>query len=379
MNWLRVDLSAEEFNRRTEPPITCGLIYRGKRHAMSGPPEAAKTLAALIFGLEWYRAGHGPFALIDFEMGEHATRLLLHELGATLAELAAVYYVPAEGPPDAADLDAIETAGVTLVIIDAAAGAYDVSGLDDMKRADAEKFARAWVTPLWKRGIATILIDHVVKKTNARGKFAIGTERKLGAIDVHLGLEAIKQLHRGADGLITFTTHKDRPAHLSRPRATELELRSDPDTHAITWTFREAGTASTNEGGFRPTTLMEKVSRYLERQTEPIFRSKIAKPDAVSGKREWVLVAVDCLVTEEYANAKTDLSGTLISHIRPFRVPDAFPSENLSDVPDVPRVPTAFPRVPDDADATDVPAFPLPTGRDANGNVNEEPQKGAAA
>jgi hypothetical protein len=43
------------------------------RHAISGPPEAAKTLAALIFGLEWMRAGRGLFALIDFE-GANARR-----------------------------------------------------------------------------------------------------------------------------------------------------------------------------------------------------------------------------------------------------------------------------------------------------------------
>jgi hypothetical protein len=159
VSWRRIDLCDLQFERPAEPPAICGLIYRGKRHALSGPPEAAKTLAALIFGLENLHAGGGSFAIVDFEMGEHATRLLLHDLGATLDEIASVYYVSATGPPDQTDLDAITAAGVTLVIIDAAAGAYDASDLDDNKRADAERFSRFWIAPLWLRNITTLTLD----------------------------------------------------------------------------------------------------------------------------------------------------------------------------------------------------------------------------
>jgi hypothetical protein len=251
VSWDAVNLAAPDFETAPEPPITCGLIYRGRRHALSGPPEAAKTVAAVIFGLEHYRAGHGRFALVDFEMGEHSTRLLLAELGATIDEIAAVYYVAPDRPPDAVDVDAIAEAGVTLVVIDATAGAYDASQLDDNKRGDAEKFSRAWVRPLWDRGIATILVDHVVKNADNRGRYAIGSERKLGTVDVHLGLHAVKQLHRGGDGLVVVSTHKDRPGHLQRPRAAELELRSDPETHRIAWKFRAAGDADSRRRGNR--------------------------------------------------------------------------------------------------------------------------------
>ena len=82
---------------------------------------------------------------------------------------------------------------VTLVVIDAAAGAYDASGLDDNKRQDVERFARAWVRPLFEIGITTLLIDHVTKNTETRGKYMIGSERKLGGVDVHLGLERGRQ------------------------------------------------------------------------------------------------------------------------------------------------------------------------------------------
>jgi hypothetical protein len=297
VSWQRIDLADPQYDRPTEPPAICGLIYQGKRHALSGPPEAAKTLAALIFGLEQMRAGKGTFALIDFEMGEHATRLLLHDLGATLEEIGRVYYTYPSGPPEQADLDAITAAGVTLAIVDAAAGAYNASGLDDNKRADAETFSRAWITPLWQRNITTIILDHVVKNSDARGRYAIGSERKLGTVDVHLGLEAVKQLHRGTNGLVRITTHKDRPGHLPRPRAAELELHSDPDTHRITWTFNPVSEGNADDGDrWRPTFLMDSVLDFLSRNPEPISRSALA--NAVKGRREYVLQAIDCLVED---------------------------------------------------------------------------------
>jgi hypothetical protein len=57
VSWQRIDLSDPQYDRPTEPPAICGLIYRRKRHTISGPPESLKTLLALIFGLEHMRAG----------------------------------------------------------------------------------------------------------------------------------------------------------------------------------------------------------------------------------------------------------------------------------------------------------------------------------
>jgi hypothetical protein len=169
-----------------------------------------KTLLALIAALEEQRAG-GVVAFIDFESGPAETRRLLEDLDATDGELAPVLYFEPDGPPDAEDIAYLIENECTLAIIDALAGAYDAAGLDDEKRKDVERFARAWIRPLWQRGVATLAIDHVVKNSEARGKWAIGSERKTGAVDVHLGLHAVKHLHRGASGLVRVSTHKDRP------------------------------------------------------------------------------------------------------------------------------------------------------------------------
>jgi hypothetical protein len=284
---------------------------------MSAPPEGVKTLLSLILGLEHWRKGHGRFAFVDFESGPHTIRLLLDDLGATLEEIAEVLYFEPDAAPTENDLTLVKAAGVGLAIIDAAAGAYDASGLDDNKRADAETFSRCWVRPLWQRGITTVLVDHVVKNAENRGRYAIGSERKLGTVDVHLGLTVVRQLHRGATGLVRVATHKDRPAWLSRPNAAEIELRSDPETHAIRWEFRAPDSAQSAGDHWRPTELMAKVSAYLETQTEPVTRNTVER--AIRGTATYVRQAMDELVAAGHAVETAGSRGSrLIAFVSPF-------------------------------------------------------------
>ena len=79
-------------------------------------------------------------------------------------------------------------------------------------------------------------------------------------------------------------------------------LCSDPVSHAISWEFREPQGAD-GEEEWRPTALMERVSRFLEKQAEPVSRRTIETN--VKGKTDYVRQAIDCLVREEFA-AETD-------------------------------------------------------------------------
>jgi hypothetical protein len=153
------------------------------------------------------------------------------------------------------------------------------------------------------RGITVVLIDHVVKNPESRGKYAIGSERKLGQVDVHLGLEVVKALTRGGGGVVKVVTHKDRPGHLRRPRAGELRLESDPDTHQISWTFdgpTENDPSDEQANGFRPTVLMDRVLEYLSGQEDPVSRNSVCS--AVRGTKQYVLHAIDVLVADKRVN-----------------------------------------------------------------------------
>lgn len=300
--WQPIDLAQVPDVPPAQPDLGgLGIAYRGKRHVFSGPQESAKTLAAYVLGLQILRLG-GAFCLIDFEMGRWDARNRLRELGANAGELAQIIYYEPEGRmPDRIPGDVIDTIGGrdALVLLDAAAGAFAFEELDDNKRMDVEKFGARYVEPFRKAGIATLVLDHVVKSSEARGNYAIGSERKVGATDVHLGFTVVHPIKRGASGLYKITTHKDRGGFLKRGHLCDFKLDSDQETHALTWEF-VLPQAVDEEHPFRPTGLMEKVSRYLEQQYGPVPMSQLEKD--IVGKGEWIRKAVSLLVDEGYVN-----------------------------------------------------------------------------
>lgn len=284
-----------------EPPVlpTLGglnLLYPGKRHVFSGPQESAKTLAAYVAGLAVVREG-GRVLLIDFEMGERDAKRRLCELGASSEELGMFDYVEPAERLTGAKADSLVKREPQLVIIDASAGAYDLQGLDDNKRGDVERFASLYIRPFWRAEIATLTIDHVVKNTEQRGNYAIGSERKVGGTDVHLGFSVLMAIKRGSQGKYQITTHKDRGGFHKRGKLATFELQSHPDTHHFEWAF-VAAPITDEEHPFRPTHLMEKVSRFLERQIEAVSRNVVEEEKL--GGRDYVRIALDLLTEENY-------------------------------------------------------------------------------
>jgi hypothetical protein len=337
-SWEPVDLRVLEPRIERPMPGIGGLLYKGARHGFSGESESAKTTIAYALALEEIRAG-GRLVLVDLEMGAYETVDRLHDMGASREELGSVTYLSPECAPPGAYLPVlIEDREPTLAIVDAAAGAYSVLGLDDGKRLDVEAFGRILIRPFHAAGVTTIVIDHVTKAKDGRSRYAIGSERKLGVVDVHLGFDPVRSFQRGREALVHVVTHKDRFGFLQRPRAGQVELRSDAETHRITWEFQPpAETSEPSE--FRPTQLMEKVSRHLQRQSEAISRSAVLR--GVSGKREWVLAAIEHLVVEGHARENPGPRGAkLLSHIRPFPDPSPPFSENGS--PTSSPVPPAY-------------------------------------
>jgi hypothetical protein len=190
----------------------------------------------------------------------------------------------------------------SLVVLDSFTAALSLHGCDSNSGAEVERFYPLIVNSLRAQGAGVLLLDHVTKSKDTRGRFSIGSERKLAAADVHLSFEAVRPFGRGKSGLVKITTHKDRPGHLPRPRAAELELTSDPETGAITWQIRPAEHTDLHHS-FRPTNLMEKVSSYVE-VCAGDAPSRNNVEENVSGKRDFVRLAIDALLAEGYLDEK---------------------------------------------------------------------------
>jgi hypothetical protein len=312
-------------DRNPEPPSIGGIAYPGRRHVWSGEPETLKSLVALILCVEEIRAGRTAF-YVDCENGLELMAERLHQLGLAAEEIEEhlVYIEPAEPLTDEAiraDVERlVDERRPSLVVFDSYAALLALHELDDWKGTAIERYQHTVVDLFRTFGAATIHLDHLAKNRESRGRYSIGSERKIASTDVHLTFEIVQPFGRGRRGLARLVTHKDRPGFLSRPKAAEIELASDPETFRITWTINVVkGRNGDKEGvGFRPTVLMERVSRYLEQQPEPVSRKNIETN--VQGNVEYLRLAMDAIVREDYASeASGPRKARLLESMRPFR------------------------------------------------------------
>jgi hypothetical protein len=317
-SWQPVYLSGIEDTETQPPSLGHNLIYPGLRHIFSGPPESAKTLVAYSAGIDILN--HHPnehILLMDFEMGPKAAKRRWRYAGATDHQLDNnILYLAPDQPAQLERIEILVALNPILVIIDAAAGAFDNEDLDDNKRADAERWRKTYVDPFFDAGIATIVIDHVVKNTESRGKYVIGSERKIGGGEVHIGFDTIKPVKRGSTGIYKMLLHRDREGHFERGHFCDVHVTSHPETHNLTCEFKP--TEHSEDGTKQlPTELMQRVSHYLEAQDEPVTRNQIVLN--VKGNAEFVRRSIDHLVDLKFVEESSGSNrARLYQTTRPF-------------------------------------------------------------
>jgi 5S rRNA maturation endonuclease (ribonuclease M5) len=329
-SWAPVDLIGEALTP-PEPATIGSLAYPSRRHVFSGEPESLKSFVALVLCADEMHAGHTVF-YIDFEMGRRDVLERLRQLGVDDETIASrfVYLEPTEpltDPTVLADVVAlVEERQPSLVVIDAMTGALGLHGFDPNSGVDIERFYRTVVDVFRAHGAATIVLDHLPKDREARGKFAIGSERKIGAVDVHLRFEAVRPFGRGRTGLARIEVKKDRPGHLPRGKAAELELASNPDTGHISWKLTISEQPADDPLPWRPTLLMQRVSEHLETQPEPVSRNAVET--GVKGKAQYIRKALEILIREGYVSESLAPTSSqtpgrtqtrLVASLRPYR------------------------------------------------------------
>jgi hypothetical protein len=325
-SWRVIDIVARSA-RPPEPPEIVGLFYVGLFHLLSGESESLKTWLALLAAVEELRAGRGVLWVDGDDVGAGALLERLRALGAddeSITERFA-YILPDEeldGDKRADVLAVARQHACRLAVFDGFNPLLQIQGLDPNIGVEVERFYRL-IDPIRKLGIATVLTDNVVKSRGDRGAWAIGSERKRSKADVHLGMKTLEPLVRGGQGRAKIDIHKDRPGHLERPSPGVFVL--DNSSTGMTWRI-EPDESRGAEGEFRPTHLMEKVSRQLEVHSEPQSRNQIES--AKLGKTAYVRVAIDRLVEEGYA---TEFSGSRGARL--VRLDRAFRDDNEAGEP----------------------------------------------
>lgn len=293
------------------------LLYRGLTHSLHGESESGKSLVAQVESVRILAAG-GRVLYVDFESDAGAIVARLLEFGATAQQVAAGFtYVRPEVNPrssaaEAAAFRAHLRQRYDLAVIDGVTDSLGLWGAETKDNDGITSWARELPKAIADRtGAAVVLIDHVTKDSEGRGRFAIGGQAKLATLTgAGYTVEVAQPLGRGLRGVVVLRVAKDRPGYVRgrcgpmRPsdrtqEAARVVIDSTGPAPAVTVeAARTSADPEHHAQAFRPTTLMERVSRYLEQADDGLSFNRINGD--VPGREQHVRTALGVLVAEGY-------------------------------------------------------------------------------
>jgi hypothetical protein len=285
-----------------EAPAIFGLFYLGARTVVFGEAESGKTWLLLAAVVEEIRAGHVVLWLDTDDMGDGPLCDRLEALGLSEDEVAAgLLYANPEGAVTedhvAEMVGLVRERGVRLVVCDSSTPAMLLEGKDPNVTTDVEAFWRKYANPVADKGAAFVVLSHVTKARETRGGSPFGSERWRTGATAMLELVTVEPFSRERDGRAKIVVQKDRPGYLAPRGHTvgELVLRSDGERVALAVV---EPTDRTADGKWKPTGLMERVSRYLEEMPDAVTLRAILH--GVEGKSTQLREAIDRLVEGGY-------------------------------------------------------------------------------
>lgn len=254
-------------------------IYAGRVHWLSGEPESLKTWLALLACQQALQLDEH-VVYIDLEDSPQGMVGRLQAMGLPNDVIAErFHYISPDGPLTADARAAIEyvVRGAALLIIDAATEALSRQGLTPKDDVDVA----AWLEmlPRWavKLGPAVVVLDHVVKDAETRGRWATGSQHKLAGLDgVAYIVEPVTPGGRGKTGRSRVFVAKDRHGHLG-PHVVMVKGGKRwfadlvvADNGIFLEVVLHPATQENVEDAEMPTQLMRKISQVLAGATKPL-------------------------------------------------------------------------------------------------------------
>jgi hypothetical protein len=186
-----------------------GILLRGTVSLIIGEPGTGKSWITLEAVRQCAHGGELAVVL-DYEGTAWSYLRRFLNLGGTEQGLRNIaYYNP--GPiPFASVFAEISLLNPALVVIDSAAASYADLGLDEDRGKDALQLLRGLARPLARKGAAVLVVDHVVKAPDARGRWPRGHGAKLGEVDLALVVKPRDAFSRGASGRLNLVISKER-------------------------------------------------------------------------------------------------------------------------------------------------------------------------
>lgn len=330
-SWAPLDLAAILSGDYVVPepeiltrPDGRSLLYPGKVHSVAGESESLKSWLVQLAAVQCICAGQRVL-YVDFEDDAASVVSRLLALGAPAAGIAEhLAYVRPTSPLGEGELAGLLGVGAALAVLDGVTEAMSMHGMDPDSNPDTAAFFALLPRPIADGGAACVLIDHVTKSREGRGRWAIGAQHKMAAINgAAYTVEIISPFGRGRHGIARIKVAKDRPGRVrayaeNASHVADLHLRSQEDG-SVLGELRVP--PSESPGGFRPTVLMERVSRALE-STGGAGISGNAVETMVKGKRDGIRLALEMLIAEGYVGVEKVGQARMHRSVRIFRAPE---------------------------------------------------------
>lgn len=256
-SWDAVDLADLLAGPLDElPPTYCPrsdgvpLIYRGKVSSIAGEPESCKGWFAMFASKSVLRL-YEHVIYIDFE--DSARGILSRMRAMRVSDEVLVRYFHVINPDVAFNdegkqrlawvlsqtLNGSDRLG--LVVLDGITQALANQGADDYRGTEVAEFFHdlpRFITRV--TGAAVLLVDHVTKSKEDRGRYAIGSQTKLAALDgAQFSAEVVTPFARGKQGRVRISVGKDRPGHVRAHATGDSHVQSICDMQLIS--FAESG------------------------------------------------------------------------------------------------------------------------------------------
>lgn len=256
------------------------LLYAGRMHVIQAEPSVGKTFFVLFAVLEILALG-GSVIYVDYEDTAKGIVGRLLAMGADPAMISASFhYVSfdgAIGAPELLELDRmLETLNPDLVVIDGVAESLARDGYDEDKARDVVEWTEKLPRKVARTGAAVVMLDHLAKDKEKRGRQARGSGHKLAAVDgATYELRSTRAFSRTSAGSFRVICSKDRHGSFAvGEEVGVVEIEPHADGARVVVTLNPPGTLVLPSPQ-KPTFVMALISQAIEEATVPLSASTL--------------------------------------------------------------------------------------------------------
>lgn len=257
------------------------LLYPGKMHAIVAEPSSGKSWVAIVACAQLIAAGN-TVVYMDYEDNPQGVFKRLVSVGAAATEIRNLFHYSRPyagfGIPEQKQLAAmLETLRPALVVIDGVGEALSRQGLSEDKADDVVKWTDLLPRAITRSGASVLMLDHVAKDPEHRGRWARGSSAKLAVIDgASFQLKVRIPFSKKRAGRIDLVIAKDRPGSVGAigEVVSAIEVIPAGDGNRVTFHLTSAEQVEIHTA-WKPTHLMEQIWNALDRSSVALTTSTL--------------------------------------------------------------------------------------------------------